>query len=133
MNFKIFVITIDRSYNRYKSLEDHMIKNGIRFTKFNGVDGNKLTKDNIKHITTTFCKDFCTKSIIGCGLSHILLWKHISELDDDYYIILEDDSLFNLDTFYELKPYIEKNINRFSLIYLYRVGINLKKKRKINK
>jgi GR25 family glycosyltransferase involved in LPS biosynthesis len=38
---------------------------------------------------------FCNRSIIGCAMSHINLWKIISNSNDKWHLILEDDAEFN--------------------------------------
>lgn len=127
MNFKIFVITIERSEDRFNIVAKHMNNSGIEFTKFNGIDGKKIKNNEIKKITTKLCFKFCTKSIVGCALSHILLWKHISRENLDYAIILEDDVLFNFNEFLSIKSDLERNLDNFKLILLDGIGINLKK------
>jgi hypothetical protein len=52
------------------------------------VNGKDITLDDTN--TTTWCRTFCTPSMIGCYLSHLEAWKQIAN-GDSYGLVLEDD------------------------------------------
>lgn len=106
-NFDIFILTLNNSYfdeyyTRYHKLELYMNKNNIKFIKF---VGTKTPPKDTKKISS-FCKYFCTKSIKGCGYSHLMIWKNINS---KYALIIEDDTFVN---FTKLKNIIN-NIMEF--------------------
>lgn len=104
---------------RYKKVAEHMKRNNIEFTKFVGIDGIDLNDDTVKKITTKLCNKICTRSIIGCAISHILLWKHIvMEENIEYAIVMEDDCILSFNDFFSLKDILEFYLNEYSLILL---------------
>lgn len=95
----IHVINLNRSPDRLKNIKQNLAKYNIKFNRFEAIDGSKLTDADISNNTTLLCRNvLCSRSIIGCALSHISIWKSISLLPDipnnKFHIILEDDSRF---------------------------------------
>ena len=65
---------------------------GLNPIIFNGVDARKDEHlQYIDYINPT-CLDMCPKSVIGCGLSHVLLAQKIYYTGASIAIILEDDA-----------------------------------------
>lgn len=94
-NIKIKYINLDRREDRKEKFIKEMEKNGItQFDRFSAIDGREL------ELTDDISKMFegntfnWRKGIIGVSLSHLALWKELSENNDDnidYYLIFEDD------------------------------------------
>ena len=79
---------------------EHMIKElnqtNLSYERFPGIDGRHVDKDKyIKEGSLSSFADYClTDKMIGCGLSHIMLYKHIRNQQKQpiyYALILEDD------------------------------------------
>ncbi|AYV77978.1 MAG: glycosyltransferase family 25 [Edafosvirus sp.] len=101
----IHVINLDRSQDRLKLFDENMKKYNLNYKRFKAVDGKKLNLKDIKKSTTNMCRSIlCNRSIIGCALSHILLWKQISESTDKWHFIIEDDIHLND----KALPYLDK-------------------------
>lgn len=88
---KVFVISQDEA--RYQRTLSELAKMGISqedIYRFDGVDGKSNRSDDA---VTPLCKLLCTNKLIGCGLAHIRLAKHIvqSHYPDEYFLIVEDD------------------------------------------
>lgn len=91
----IHVINLERSKDRLKHIDTNLKKYGVKFKRFDAIDGKDLSIDEINNVTTTMCRYFlCNRSIIGCAMSHITLWKEISQYNDKWHLVLEDDAEF---------------------------------------
>jgi len=98
----MYIITIPRGKKRYnQSIQILAANHFVNVHTFYGIDGKELTREQIDPTTTSLCSMFCTRSMIGCGLSHISLWDHIFNHqdygDDDIIFILEDDTTIQYD------------------------------------
>lgn len=82
---------MDKSKDRLENMEKQIPKLGRQFKRIPAVDGSKLSKKQLKKYTTKFCRYFCSKSMIGCFLSHKKTWQTIVNNNDAYALILEDD------------------------------------------
>jgi glycosyl transferase family 25 len=58
-----------------------------------GVDGKRLDAERVKEVANTACEWACTPGMVGCGASHINIWKRVVEENMPYAIVLEDDAL----------------------------------------
>jgi len=110
----IYVINLDRSKDRLMKITENLNKYNLSFNRFSAIDGSKLSDEQISQHTTKLCRSItCNKSIIGCALSHILLWTMLINDDNaDYYLILEDDIIINDDfipVIGKLMPRLYKN------------------------
>lgn len=117
---KIFIINLDKDVKRltnaYEQLDKYEFKN---YEKFTGIYGKQLSIDEINDNTTFIGKLLASKSMIGCGLSHIKLWQKIVNENIELSLILEDDFIFH-DDFKNKLDNILLNIpnNNYHLIYL---------------
>ena len=89
---KIFIINLKNKIDNYKRTLNQLKKTNLETKNiyhYNALDGQKVNiwNENIN----LFCKLFCTRKIIGCGLSHVMLAKKLQKYDDDYFLIFEDD------------------------------------------
>jgi glycosyl transferase family 25 len=116
---KTYIINLDKDTTRLekvvKQLTDYNITN---YDRIPAVYGKDLSEREIKEATSDFCNKFCTKSSIGCGMSHIKTYKTILANEDPYALILEDDVIFE-DNFKDLvKEKLAMVPNDFDLVYL---------------
>jgi GR25 family glycosyltransferase involved in LPS biosynthesis len=115
----VYVINLLHEDKRWKNVEIELKKTGIlNYNRIDGVYGKNLSKKDIKIATTSFCKNFCTLSSIGCALSHIKTWKEIEKRNDDLALILEDDVVFESDFKIELKKKLIKVPKDFDILYV---------------
>jgi GR25 family glycosyltransferase involved in LPS biosynthesis len=87
----------DRRMDVEKRLRDANVKNSD-YEIINAVDGKDLKPSFIlKHLFRE--NDFLyKKGVLGCALSHLAIWERLlSDPDNDYYIVLEDDITLNKD------------------------------------
>jgi len=112
---KIFIINLKNKKDNYKRTINQLKKTNLEANniyRYNALDGKKVNiwNENIN----LFCKLFCTKKIIGCGLSHIMLYKKLQKFDDEYFLILEDDIKIMPEIDYKKK--IDNIINKINNI-----------------
>lgn len=123
LKINIFIITLENRPDRKKEIENYYKKYLDNITFFYGE-----TKDNIKknkeNITTYLCNKFCSIGMVGCASSHILLWKHISELKNNKLnLILEDDTFLDIDYLLKKIDIIEKLFKKYNNnIFLQLIG-----------
>lgn len=87
----VYVINLDRSPDRLKSITCELERENIKFERVSAVDGKKLTDEHIKRFCTPFAEMFCPKNIIACALSHKKVWKKIVKSGLEYGMVFEDD------------------------------------------
>ena len=107
LKYKILILNLkkrdDRKRNMIKMLNEYDIKN---YYFYEAIDGKNLELNlEIKNLFNG--NDFFNrKCVIGCALSHYNIWLDlISDEENDYYLILEDDVKLS----YNFKKYFEKS------------------------
>ena len=109
-----YVISLNNPKELSIKLKDEYNLNPILI---DGINGKKLSKDEIKKNTTPFYSNFGPKSIIGCAMSHIKTWKIFLETKDELCIIFEDDVVFEK-RFKYFKKYIHNTPSNFDILLL---------------
>ncbi len=95
-NFNTYVINLEQDYSNFIDIQNNLksLKYDQVF-RFEAINGSSYIKNNnhtYDDYITPFCRKFCTHSIIGIGLSHLLLAEHIYYNDlYEYSLILEND------------------------------------------
>lgn len=114
MNIDAYVISLkkcDKLLNKIKNYNLNPIL-------VNGVNGKKLSSEEIKENTNLAYSLFGPKSVIGCAISHIKTWKMFLESGKDFCFIFEDDVIFE-NNFLEEYPKALKYVpNDFDILYL---------------
>lgn len=83
-----------------------------------GVDGKKLTREEIAAHTSPIMTDLITPSGMGCALAHIRTWEKIVENDDPYALIVEDDVVFVPDFEEKFKEIFPNTPADYDVLYL---------------
>ena len=93
MNYidNVYVINMDKSVDRLKTIKKQEPILGKKITRISAIDGKILSKQQINDNSTDLCSSFCSKSMIGCFLSHKKAWQSVVTAGDSYAIIMEDD------------------------------------------
>ena len=88
----VYVINLDRSKDRMYNMHKNLNSLGIQYKRISAVDGEKLSIEEIEKYADIMCRTvLCSRSIIGCALSHMNAWKNIRDSNDKWHLILEDD------------------------------------------
>ena len=94
-----FVINLDRRENRLKNFMLTINKNNINIKRYSAIDGLNIDiSDELKKRINPWNLDKknisnenMLRGILGCCLSHLNLWKIISEMKDEYIFVFKDD------------------------------------------
>ncbi len=91
---KIYVINLDRQPERLVSVDSELKRSGLTYQRISAVDMNDLTSEP---------SDLVTLGVKACWQSHVKVFELISQGDEPYALILEDDaSIVNLQKFENL-------------------------------
>ncbi|MGN6267673.1 MAG: glycosyltransferase family 25 protein [Ginsengibacter sp.] len=119
---KIFVINMKSSVRRRKIMERQLNRLGLPFEIFEAVQGDALTE---QETLSWYEKDFYnnrpsyhTNGMVGCTLTHYLIYKKITEQKIARALILEDDMILGK-TFPSLLNEISKKIRNDEVIMLF--------------
>lgn len=83
--------------HRSQRIEKELLARDIRFEFRPGIYGQDVSDEEISETFDLYCSEYCRKSVIGCAMAHILLWREIAEGSEEHVIILEDDAKFSRD------------------------------------
>ncbi len=136
MNVKTYYINMEKDIQRNEHMIKELNQTNLCYERFPGIDGRHVDKDKyIKEGSLSSFADYClTDKMMGCGLSHIMLYKHIRNQQKqpiDYALILEDDvkvSHPHLDYSKEINAIIaQHNITHphWQIIRLHSMGFDL--------
>jgi glycosyl transferase family 25 len=117
----IYVINLDKSKDRLKNVSENMKKLNLSFTRFPAIDGSKVDPTKLKHLVSFWGRTILSNyGMIGCALSHKELWNRLKNDNVDYYLIMEDDFIFDNDFINKVNK-IEKYRNNidFDIISLH--------------
>ena len=116
---KIFIINLDKDVERlnnsYKQLNDYNINNYERYSAVYGAAANIHDLDNY---TTKIGKLIASKSMIGCGISHINIWKRIIKEGINKCLILEDDFILVDNFLNKFNNIIKKSPAEYDILFL---------------
>ncbi|MBL7718062.1 MAG: glycosyltransferase family 25 protein [Flavipsychrobacter sp.] len=108
---KVYVINMERSVQRRKSMEQHLGQMGIPFEIIRAIDGNTLPDGFMQQPLGRQIE--LSKSELGCMLSHLKAYKALAESDHEFALVLEDDILItelNMPAMFEtLKHFLNRN------------------------
>ena len=116
---KIFIINLDKDVERlnssYKQLNNYNITNYERYQAVNGAESNIYELDTY---TTKIGKLIASKSMIGCGISHINIWKRIIKEGINKCLILEDDFILVDNFLNKFNNIIKKSPAEYDILFL---------------
>ena len=121
MNYKTFLINLDRSPQRLADAKKQLDALDMSFERVSAADGSQLTPEE----RACFDKNTAQKRYhydltwgeVGCYLSHLKCWQKIVDEKLDYAIILEDD-LHLQDDFNKVPELLEQLKTPWSFIKL---------------
>jgi GR25 family glycosyltransferase involved in LPS biosynthesis len=100
----VYVINMDKDAYRLQKVGEETEKVGISFERFVGVDVSALAKDVLDRYVRADVQRHCPTGMIGCGLSHLLVWQDAVEKNYSNVLVLEDDVCFASD----FNEYVQK-------------------------
>ena len=111
-------INLDRSIERKKYMENQLKNICIQNTRISAIDGLSEDVKNMINVNT----DHLSNYEIACCLSHIKTIYYLSKLEGEYFLILEDDTIF--DNIYLINDNLEKiikNAPEFDILNLNKI------------
>jgi len=116
---KIFIINLDKDIDRYENCKKQLFKYNINnYERFPGIDGSILTEKERKNITTDIGNIIASPSMIGCGMSHINLWKKIVREGINKALILEDDFILKDNFLYKFNNTFKNSPEKYDAIFM---------------
>ena len=116
---KIFIINLDKDIERlnnsYKQLNKYNITNYERYPAIYAAESNKY---ELNTYTTTIGKIIASKTMIGCGISHINIWKKIVKKKINTSLIVEDDFILVDDFLNKFNRIINKAPEKYDILFL---------------
>ena len=121
--FNTYVINLEQDKLKYEKIKKNLNDNNIVPKRFNAIYGKNVKSEYDGHLTH-YCKYTCPKSVIGCGLSHILLSRHLLNYDTNKYaLVLEDDAIINHKNIKDkINNIVNKSPKDWEIIILYCQG-----------
>lgn len=92
MNIPCYVINLDGHEKNFEKQKPLLVEEGIEPVRFRGVNAKKDEHLDYKDDVTKWCFNTCPKSVIGCGLSHVLLAQSLRDQGVPLALVLEDDA-----------------------------------------
>jgi GR25 family glycosyltransferase involved in LPS biosynthesis len=129
VNFKTFVINLDRREDRYARFLRTFESFGLEHERFSAFDGKFiLNSDNLNDFEKILLQKLSSNprnpknqlpGLFGCWLSHYYLWKMLSfDENNEFYVIFEDD-LYITGDFEERYPEVLSVVTQdFDIYYL---------------
>lgn len=93
MDVTTFVINMDtpNGRGRLPRVEEQCRDAGLQCERVEGVNGARLSAEEVRGVADPICQKVCTTGVIGCALSHMTCWRHVVERGLPMALILEDD------------------------------------------
>lgn len=93
MKYSVHLVNLARGEDRLERMSALLSERALKFRRFEAVDGSVedfgAVYDESAQIKAGY--RYLTKAELGCYLSHFRLWERVAALEDEFYVILEDD------------------------------------------
>ena len=117
MSIGAYVINLDKEYEKYGSTVQQVKKLGFPIERIRGVDGKSLSPQQKQGITTPFCNDYCTLSVIGCAASHLKALNTFLASRNSLAVICEDDVMLVDDCKMKLMEALAELPDSFDMLF----------------
>ena len=98
----VYFINMDKSKERLNHMLPYVQGLGLSFERIPGVDGNKLSDEEINEVLDTKMyaqyameQDSIPRGVVGCSLSHLKAWEAFINSRYKFALIFEDDVTFD--------------------------------------
>ena len=114
----IYLINMDKDKKRLKAVAKECDNLNIKFERFPGINVNNLSKNILDKYIPNEIQKYGTNGMIGCGLSHLFIWKDAINKKYKNILVLEDDITFT-DDFNEYFLNVIKEVPEdYDILYL---------------
>tara|TARA_B100001093_G_scaffold243566_1_gene233328 strand:+ start:532 stop:1317 length:786 start_codon:yes stop_codon:yes gene_type:complete len=119
MKIGTYVINLERSKRRMVDISNQCEKAGLKFQRWNAYDGSKLDLNYLKRQRLISNDNKMRLGSLGCGLSHISLWKNtLKNTDHENLLVFEDDCIIPPDFKKKLNMYMKQVPKNWDIVYL---------------
>jgi glycosyl transferase, family 25 len=93
MEVATFIINMDtiNGRGRWPRAEQQCRDAGLQCERVEGVNGSRLSAEEVRRVADPGCQTLCTTGVVGCALSHMACWRRVVERGLPMALILEDD------------------------------------------
>ena len=109
-----YIISLNDSKELIKKVSNY----GLNAILLKGVNGKKLSVDEINENTSHYYSILGPRSAIGIGMSHINAWKQFLQTNKENCIILEDDALFEDNFMEKLTIGLNNTPDDYDMLYI---------------
>jgi GR25 family glycosyltransferase involved in LPS biosynthesis len=109
---------MDKDAHRLQKVSIETEKVGIAFERFVGVDVSALAQDVLDKYVRADIQEKCPTGMIGCGLSHLLVWQDAVKKNYNDVLVLEDDVCFASDFLESLERVWHETPADYDILYL---------------
>ena len=114
----VYLINMDKDKKRLEAVTKECNNVNIKFERFSGVNVNNLSKNILDKYIPKEIQKYGTNGMIGCGLSHLFIWKDAINKNYKNILVLEDDITFT-DDFNEYFINVIKEVPvNYDILYL---------------
>jgi GR25 family glycosyltransferase involved in LPS biosynthesis len=114
----VYLINMDKDKERLKAVTKECDNINIKFERFPGVNVNNLSKEILNKYIPNKIQKYGPNGMIGCGLSHLFVWKDAINKNYKNILVLEDDVFFT-DDFNEYFLNVIKEVPEdYDILYL---------------
>ena len=122
MSYNTYVINLEKDKEKYNKISRSLKSLNIKFKRFNAIYGRDIENKFDKYINS-YAKLFLPRSLIGCSLSHLLVTKKHFKNSNNIALILEDDSILQIDNKNIITQIIKSAPKNWDIILFYTQGI----------
>jgi GR25 family glycosyltransferase involved in LPS biosynthesis len=114
----VYLINMDKDIDRLKKVTKECDKVNIKFERFPGIKVSDLSQNILDKYVPEEIQKYGSDGMIGCGLSHLLIWQDAIKKNYKNILVLEDDVQFT-DNFNEyLENVMEELPKDYDILYL---------------
>jgi glycosyl transferase family 25 len=114
----IYLINMDKDTDRLKKVTKECDKVNIKFERFTGIKVSDLSQNILNKYVPIETQKYGTDGMIGCGLSHLLIWQDAIKKNYKNILVLEDDIYFTNDFNKYLDNVMEEVPEDYDILYL---------------
>jgi GR25 family glycosyltransferase involved in LPS biosynthesis len=114
----VYLINMDKDYDRLEKVTKECDKVGIKFERFPGVNIYDLSQNILDKYIPEEIQKYGTNGILGCGLSHLFVWQDAVKNNYKNILVLEDDVYFTDDFNEYLQNVMEELPDDYDILYL---------------
>lgn len=119
LKYQTYCIAMQKEKEQRQRVQCMFDKQNIPFAFFDGIDGRNELSHEYMALLHPMARLFGHPSVIGCALSHFLLWKTLQgKKECDYFLICESDIEIPVSFTDKLQACLEESTNDFDILLI---------------